>query len=482
MYSSVLGRSKEERSPGGGLDKVAISKDDFLKARWQEIADRKSKIYSIRCRIRRAKFRVEQARQERDSADNNFMTTLRPTQAGLTCLRSIQSTNDLQSQFERMQGARDAYQQLEMGMVNLQDNLMEMQDELDLLERRLINNLRPSTRDDAVREKPTVPEVPEQPQSELLKGLEIEPASISDPLYQRLLSALSSFGLARRRRVDVLARKARLEEQKRMLKIFEKYHPAALRYVAPLETSDYEFLNHFEMQERRISGEMLAWRKEVERLARLCWGHNLIPQYTPLEYVLSWYPDDFSIDVDLGHNQVEAASTEPTEFPILLSNPSNLLKDFPVTAEASLKQATRIPEGHPHRAAAISSAAKELTIQNLLSDAEDTPNFINRWLLHSLRTSRLQVGALYSSYLASGHSGIFDIEMWQWDILREWWKDEDHMRALEHFRPPQTSWASAPPSPPSWLSEAVLHTWDSELSDSEFDMTEPGQSDELCED
>ncbi|KAJ4414531.1 hypothetical protein N0V82_007877 [Gnomoniopsis sp. IMI 355080] len=470
----------EGNSSDGEVDRVTIPEDEFLKARWQEIAERKNESYAIRSQIKRAKSRVEQARQERDFADNDFMSALRPTQAGLTSSSATPSMASLQARFQRMQTARDACQQFEISLVHLQDSLGEAEDELDLLERRFINNLRLITRGGTVREKSKI-QVPEQRQSDLLKGLEIEPANICNPLYQRLLFALRSFDLARRCRVDVLAHKARLEGKKRQMLIFEKHHPAALRYVAPLEISDYEFLKHFEMQERRVSDEMAAWRSEVERLTRLCWGRNLISQYIPLEHVLSWYPGEFSIDFDLEHNQMEAASTEPTEFSILLSNPSNLLEDFPVTAEASLKRATSIPEGHPQRVTTIASAAKELTIQNLLSDAEDMPNFINRWLLQSLRTSRLQVGALYSSYLTSGHSGIFDIETWQQEILHKWWEDEEHMRSLEHFRPAQTSWTSAPPSPPSWLSEAVLYTWDSDFSEPKFEMTELEQCKEICE-
>lgn len=477
IYRSIAVETMEGSSSDGEVERATISDDEFLKARWQEIAEQKHELYAIRCRIKRAKSRVEQACQEKDTADNEFMSALRPAQAGLTSPSATPSAARLQAQFQRMQRARDAYQQYEMRLANLQDNFMETGSELDLLERRFINNLRYLTRGDTPREKLEI-RASDQPQSDLLKGLEIEPAKISHPLYQQLLSALRFFDFARRCRVDVLAHRARLEGQKRQLMFFEKHHPAALRYVTPLDTSEVEFLNHFEMQERQISEDMQARHREVEQLTRLCWGHNLIPQYTPLDVVLSWYPAEFSIDLDLDQNQVEAASTEPTEFSILLSNPSNLLEDFPVTAEASLKRATSIPEGQPQRAIAIASAAKELTIQNLLSDAEDMPNFINRWLLQSLRTSRLQAGALYASYLASGQSGIFDIETWQREILHKWWEDEGHMRSLKHFRPAQTSWTSAPPSPPSWLSEAVLYTWDSDISEPEFEMTE---LDEICE-
>lgn len=470
----------EGSSSDGDSERAIVPDDDFLKARWQEVAERKLEIYDTRCKIKRARSRVEHARQERDTADNVFMSALRPTQAGLTNESAVPSTSSLQGQFQRMQMARDTYQQHETVVVNLEKSLAEIQDELDFLERRLINSIRPLVGDGTKQNAPKT-RIPEQPQSELLKGLEIEPAKISHPQYQQLLMALGSLSLTRRHHTEILAQKVRLEEQKRLYLIFEKYHPTALQYISRLELSDIEFLKHFEMQQSQISSNMKTLSKEVARLTRLCWERNLIPQYTPLEEVLSWYPDDFSIDLDLGNTQLEAASTEPTEFSILLSKPSHLLGDFPITAEAALKRATSIPEGHPQRSTAIESAAKEVTIQNLLSDAEDTPDFINRWLLQNLRTSRRQVGALYSSHLTSGESDVFDKEKWQWDVLHDWWQDEVHMRSLEYFKPAHTSWLSAPPSPPSWLSEAVLYTWDSDASHPQFEMTECEQTDEFCE-
>lgn len=480
MCRRMIFETVEGSNSGEDSERAIVPDDDSLKARWQELAERKLEIYDTRCKIKRAKSRVEHARQERDTADNVFMSALRPTQAGLTNISAVPSTSSLQGQFQRMQLARDTYQQYEAVVVNLEKSLAGTQDELDFLERRLINSIRPLVGDGT---KPNAPKtrVPEQPQSDLLKGLEIEPEKISHPQYQRLLMALGSLSLTRRRHTEILAQKIRLEEQKRLYLTFEKYHPEALQYISRLELSDMEFLEHFETQQSQISVNARSLRKEIARLTQLCWERNLISQYTPLEEVLSWYPDDFCIDLDLGNTQIAAASTEPTEFSILLSKPSHLLGEFPITAEAALKRATSIPEGQPHRLPAIASAAKEITIQNMLSDAEDTPNFINRWLLQNLRTSRRQVGTLYSAHLTSGKSDIFDKERWQWDVLHGWWQDEVQMRSLEHFKPVHTSWLSAPHSPPSWLSEAVLYTWDSDASHPQFEMTECEQADDICQ-
>lgn len=464
---------------GEESERAAVPDDDSLKARWQDVAERKLKVDATRCQIKRARSRCENARQGRDTADNDFMSALRPTQAGFANINAVPSTGRLREQFQRMQMARDTYQHYEAIVMSLDESLGAIQDELDFLERRLINSIRPLIGDDARQEAPKI-RLPEQPQSEMLMGLEIEPTSICHPFYQEFLVAFGSLSLTRRQHAEILAQKLKLEQQKRLYLAFEKYHPAALRYVKPLELSDMNFLENFEMQQNRVSSKMKSLSEDVARLLRRCWGHNLISQYTPLEELLSWYPDDFSIDFDLEHSQLEAANTEPTEFSILLSNPSNLLEEFPITAEAALKRAISIPEGQPYRPTAIESAAKEITIQNLLSDAEDTPNFVNRWLLQNLRTSRREVGALYSTHLTSGQNDVFDKEKWQWDVLRQWWQDEVHMRSLEQFTPAHTSWLSVPPSPPSWLSEAVLYTWDSDASDPHFEMTEFEQAEEIC--
>lgn len=470
MYQNVANEAMERTDSDGKSDGFTIPGDDILKARWQEVAECKVEADTIRRRIKRGKYRVDQARLERDVADNTFMSSLRPAQTDRTSLNTVVDTKCLQERFQQLQATRDAYQRKALVLVDLENNLVENEAKLDLLERRLINHLRHTTRGSTTRE-PVKVQVPEQSQSDLLKDLEIEPAKVSNPLYQRFLVALRSISLVREDRAELLARRAKLEERKRLLMIFEEYHPAALRYATPLEDRDIEFIIGFEREERRMSGEIDRWRKDAERLLQIAWESNLLPQHAPLEDVQSWYPGEVSIDEDLGYDHMKAASTEPKDFPILLSNPRHLLGDFPITAEDSLKRAARIPEGHPQRSNAIASAAKEVSIQNLVSDAEDMPNFINRWLLQSLRTSRLEVNALCSSYLASGDIGVFDIEKWQWDVLHNWWEDEAHMRTLEHFRPVQTLWASAPPIPPSWLSEPFLYTPDSEISEPAFEMT-----------
>lgn len=475
MYRNVVVETLGEPGPDEESDGVITLDDDLLKAEWQEVADRKIEISDLHCQIKKAKSRVERARRERDSADNSFMSVLRPTQLDSTSLNTILSINSLQAHFQRMQTTRDAYQQHDLVLENLEHNLVEIQDKLDVLHRRLINTLRHSMEDGASPKTSLKTQAPEQSQSDILKGLEIEPATLSNPLYQELLLAIRSIGSARKDRVELFARKARLEEQKRFLMIFAKQHPATLRCITPLENSDLEFLDRFEMEERRVSAKMRDWRKQVERLTQLLWERNLIPQSTSLKDVQSWYPEEFSVDADLGHDNAKTENTQPRDFAILLSNPSYLLdEDFPITAEASLKLATSIPEGHPRRSSAIAAAAKEVSLESLISDAEDTPNFINRWLLHSLRTSRLEVGALFSSYLqvAKGNGDVVNIEKWQWDVLHNWWEDESHMRTLEYFRPAPTSWISATPSPPSWMSEPFLYTWDSDASDLEFEITE----------
>lgn len=92
-----------------------------------------------------------------------------------------------------------------------------------------------------------------------------------------------------------------------------------------------------------------------------------------------------------------------------------------------------------------------------------------------MRTSRGQVETLYSSRLTSGDVDTIDVEKWQWDVLHNWWTDDNRRETLERLNPNHTSWTSATSGPPSWLSEPFLYTLedDDPNLNFEFQQTTP---------
>lgn len=156
-----------------------------------------------------------------------------------------------------------------------------------------------------------------------------------------------------------------------------------------------------------------------------------------------------------------------------------------MTASSFLEIALDIPDGSPRRNSAIISAAKEVFIQNLLIEAKDKLNFVNRWLLQNLRSSRHEVDILFSCHTTTDGTEIDDLEQWQWGILKHWWDIEaqTETRALfneEHVGSLDLSGIFT--QPPSWLSDPFLvQGEDSDVSTPDFEAEQSDHSDGMRE-
>lgn len=461
-------RTGAEMNSYANGDSVDFPGDKILRARWRELADQKIQVYALRSRIKRQTTRNQEAREERDAADNTFMSILRPFHAGISGHGELSHINNLQGLFRHMQETRNICQVHESALQALESDLRQAQDLLDLLERRLINELRDPPGCGATRQRLRL-DVPPISQSDQLLGLEMGPARTSHPMYQRLMAAVYQFHSARRYRIELFKRKQIVEEQIRQRTFFQQHHPAALQHVTPLHDSDLDFLHACNTVEQKISNDMSRLHEEVMDIVRRCWEEDIIPRNTTLAESQSWYPGDFSIDEDLNHDAPEARRTTPAQFLTLLSNPaSSLLRaEFPLTAEAALREAemalrevdTSSPD-YAQRKAAVDSASKELSIENLLVDAEkgNAAEFINRWMLQMLRTSPHEVTALYSFFRQESRLVIADNDEWQESVLGNWWNDEDSKPSAANFGRADKSLMTAPTTAPTWLSGAFSYS------------------------
>lgn len=443
IYRNIVGQIGPATESDADSDEAIPPGDDTWRARWQKLANEKLEVFDIRSKIKRVKNRLKHARRERDAADNALMSVLRPISVNARLANTIAHTARLQEVFQRAQEARDGCQFHETALEKLEDSLTIAQDRIDLLERSLINVLRHPRGRHATLE-PLEIAIEPLPQSETLLGLEFEPEKVCHPLHQSFKAALQSFRLAGKCHAELFVRKARIEEEQRRLLFLATYHPEALNYVKPPSESDLAFLLDFEMEESKVLHGIARRRSEVMNLIQLCWQENIIPQYAPLHDIQTWYVDDLSSDPDLGDNPAEGERAKTTACSVLLSNPSHLLEIFPITAESALRRAESLPESDPQKKVAVDAAVKEITIQNLVHGgrAGDTPDFINRWLLQKLRTSRHEIELLYSVVLkeSSSKNDVPDVDEWQWDVLREWPRDEYGSLPPENFRYSPTPW------------------------------------------
>ncbi|ROW06214.1 hypothetical protein VMCG_04553 [Cytospora schulzeri] len=336
----------------------------------------------------------------------------------------------------------------------------------------------------------------------VLLGIAAERTEDYHPLYNQFMSAIGYLQLAEEHNNDLLTRKLLIEEeQKRLrltqdqqrqqeqLRLLAKNHEQARLRLAEeqerqssrlveeheqqrsklveeqkqeisrlaeenpgdsgplrakkLRDEDLEFLRDFEVEERLASEDVRRLRDEVDRFKQLCQEKGLIPRHAPLHEVYSYerhYDDDISIDFDPQKDVDTAHHLANPRFTLLLSNPSHLMGDCPVTAKTALKQATKMPESDPRKAQVFGAAAKEFFIENLIreSRANDKADFINRWLLHKLRISPLEAELLWNCFFLESHLRVLNLDRWQQDVLYYWPRDDAAKLSPEDFIGPIT--------------------------------------------
>lgn len=120
------------------------------------------------------------------------------------------------------------------------------------------------------------------------------------------------------------------------------------------------------------------------------------------------------------HAAAPPPSLAHPRFPILLSNPSHVLERLsPLQA---LERALQLPQDDPAAALRRAECMKELGISTLMTKAASTPDFINQWLIHRLRTSPLEAELLLA--VCEGRFRVANLRRWQEDVLHHWRLDE----------------------------------------------------------
>lgn len=423
-----------------------LADNAILRTVWQQLADKRNDVVGIRSRLWEARAHTKRARRERDTADNAFMSFLRPLhmkdplaklrgQSGPVSLGNGPGTgwNDqFQALFQRLQETRDKCQDYELALEDLEDELDTAENQLDFLERQLVNHIHP------VAPQQLLSVNPEPSISESLLGLEVEKAKHYPPDYNRFMSAIGYYKLANENHLDLLVRRDGADHNIRHLTLVEKHHSEAPEYIGPLLDEELQFLRNFDVEETKAIKEIERLQGEVDRLRDRCWERGIVPRYAPLHEIYDYYPDKLIIDSD---EEDMSEYTTATQFPILLSNPHHLLGDFPITAKDALKNAASLPASHPEREKIFGAAATQFFIEHLMweTQAENKADFINRWILHKLRISTLEAELLYSIFVTETQLAIPDPDQWQRDVLYFWTRDEAATQDPEKYIGPITS-------------------------------------------
>ncbi|KAI3398665.1 hypothetical protein diail_8852 [Diaporthe ilicicola] len=422
---------------------------DPLEIRWRKLEAKRDEVLDIRADILHSRRKAQRSRVRKDTADNAFMSFLRPLLVN-NASASILATSHarLRELFDRMQEARDKCQDVETALESLEEQLAHAEDQLDYAEKQLINELRPGA---AVTNKgkplKTMGGRAPSPPPTLLLGIGAESAEDFHPLYKKFISAAGYLQLAEEHHQDLLFRKRSIEREQGHLRLAQDYLPTSdTAFNRQVQAQDLEFLRDFDLQMMDSLVKMGKLDEEVERLRKMCQERGVFPKHASLHEAYT-YERDFGDDIFLNPAQnggQEAGPMFTSRFAVLLYSPNHLIEEPPVTAKAALKRAASLKEGDllfPYKAEIFASAAKEFLIENLVQDTNesDKTDFINRWLLHRLRTSAVEVELLYSLFPSSSSLTILDLDQWQQDVLFYWTRDEQARLPPERYIGPITS-------------------------------------------
>lgn len=459
--------SVQDRASSLSPTESAVNDGDALEKLWFRVADKKAETSDLRYRLSKLRRQTKKARLEKDAVDNTFMSTLRPllvnpstaieqgsgvadrASAGLSLNLDV---SRLQELLKTMQGTRHRCQECEVSLEVLEDELETALEELDHLERQLINKLRPGAQQ--IGENNIIQgEIPEEYHDEYrddlmpepLLGLNREPMENYHPLYMRFMLTIGERSLAEEEYSVNFSRKTEIEDDLHRLELRKQYQQEDVAITRQPDTVDLEFLREFDKEQGNTLEHIAQLRYDVDYLRELCFEKGVVPRYAALGEIYYYYPLHFSVELDSesesnkGFDTNAVPYTTTARFWILLSNPSHLFKNQPVTAETSLKEADAALEKDPDNSQLKEirkAALKEFFLEHPLRDLMpgDKGTFVNRWALHKLRISPGEVELLYSSFTDETGLVIRDFCRWQNDVLYCWQRDEAAQAPPEQYK------------------------------------------------
>ncbi|TGJ76288.1 hypothetical protein E0Z10_g10903, partial [Xylaria hypoxylon] len=377
---------------------------------------------------------VRKLRQGEDEADRKFMDAARALLPDNTAL------DQLQQLFKALQSARLEYQEAEQHLEETVDELHQGHEDLGSREEAFyktvtgasgialfnINNDQDSNSDDS--------------EDWVLRGITGDRPETIHPLYEKLRMAFGELQLARELLVNTQMKRETLHARKIQpltedsLGLLETYGDAGkkkaleLRAMTLMTEEDIEQLQEYDELEQDAKRDIDIYTGKVRILQQECRENGALPSSSYFQQedfgVDSFYRDEIRLASSLFGKNDESATLAHPVFPLLLSNPTHLLREFPQTALQSLKIALQLPLNVPVRAKQVKEAAREANMHSLLStvESEDKSEYINRWLLHKLHHSALEAELLWTTFRS--RLKILDIDRWQRDVLHFWWRDK----------------------------------------------------------
>ncbi|RYP69535.1 hypothetical protein DL771_006050 [Monosporascus sp. 5C6A] len=413
-----------------GIETLADTEMEYdrLVGQYAKLRRKRTESWEIFGWLRNERIKLLDLRERRASAGHAFMAaaqSILPDNPGLVPL------------FEQMQDSQLLYDQAEQRLEELIDQLEDVQLGLGLEERRFYDE---AARPDSVPSSPSESSTEDSTSRLTLIGISGDRPEDIHPLFEELLETFKDLQLAKETLTDLQMKRKALGwklipgdniDLRQDLGGFERTKTFMARHWNRklMSEEEMDFLQEYDGLEKRAILDIESYSSKARALRKDCLERGVMPINTPFREEGFGFDPFFRDDIHLGDQPPSFDRNHPRTlahgpFSVLLSNPVHLLEAFPQTPQQSLKMATSLPPNFPARQKFIDDAAREYNIYSLVRDAnpEDKGDYINRWLLHKLRSSALEAEILYATFRV--RLKIRDMTRWQQDVLKFWTLDQ----------------------------------------------------------
>ncbi|GAB1314873.1 hypothetical protein MFIFM68171_05083 [Madurella fahalii] len=437
------------------------------------IETKRRSIWLLRHNMAGKRGELRELRRRKDDIDNAFMQTFRPYLASKTHIVVV-PTDLLGERFGEMQSIRDEYYTAESAYEAMELELDKEELALEILEADMARVSHGQVNARSPRPFPTRPPTlkingqvdakpndgprgqddsgPPSPVS--LLGISGELQEDIHPLYQELLEAAGDRQLAEEYCEDIEIHHEKIlydlelelhrkrvrnnqgnlisEEDLRSLRSSLTKVPTdaaefEARFGIPISDDDLEFLRDYELVEKQARQELDEASQTLNRLRELCIKKGVMRKHASYHEELAIFsgsnwtpmPADGNIAIESAPRPAAGGLAHP-RFPILLSNPSHVL-DL-LSPIAALERALKLPKDDPMSAQRRAECMKELGISTLMKKTENTPDYINQWLIHRLRTSPMEAELMLA--VCESVFKVVNLRRWQEEVLYYWRLDD----------------------------------------------------------
>jgi hypothetical protein len=424
------------------------------------VGAKQKQVWRLRSEMTKKRKELKQLLERMSTLDDGFMKLIRPYFAIIKQFRDLQAARD------EFYPAVAAYDALEKALKDEEVQLETMEAQVVRSIQRQADSVQPpsfSTFAPQIAVAQTMnsrAEVDSAHKSDtdsragILLGISGERYEDIHPLYQELLDAVGDRELARefceevklryeeilydletklhrKRMQDNLGRSISEKDLETLKTSLEHIPPVMEEFKAKfgidISEDDLDFVQNYEGEKQRAQ---LAFEKEsqtVEKLRDLCVQKGVIPKHASYNEEVTIFsgssrapaPTDGNMSIESLPSNRSGTLANP-RFPILLSNPSYVLKLL--TPRKALAEAMALPQNSLDSAQRRAECMKELGITNLMKNAESKPDYINQWLIHRLRTTPMEAELMLTIFESTHKVG--NIRKWQEDVLVHWRQDE----------------------------------------------------------